>query len=90
MKTIKSIKKTKEVELGEIKRVDDKTAHNMVGNLWQYISKSEWKSSKTTESEPSRNQVGTKSEPSSEQVEKKPYKKGSKPEKKSKKNEKDS
>ena len=90
MKTIKSIKKTKEVELGEIKRVDDKTAHNMVGNLWQYISKSEWKSSKTIESEPSRNQVGTKSEPSSEQVEKKPYKKGSKPEKKSKKNEKDS
>jgi hypothetical protein len=43
MKAIKSIKKTKEVELGEIRRVDDKTAHNMVGNLWQYISKSEWK-----------------------------------------------
>ena len=47
MKTIKSIKKTKEVEVGEIRRVDDKTAHNMVGNLWQYISKSEWKKSTT-------------------------------------------
>jgi hypothetical protein len=43
MKAIKSIKKTKEVELGEIRRVDDKTAHNMVGYLWLYISKSEWK-----------------------------------------------
>ena len=64
MKTIKSIKKTKEVEVGEIRRVDDKTAHNMVGNLWQYISKSEWKNS-------TRNQVGTKSEPSQDQVEKK-------------------
>ena len=64
MKTIKSIKKTKEVELGEIRRVDDKTAHNMVGSLWQYISKSEWKNS-------TRDQVGTKSEPSRNQVEKK-------------------
>ena len=43
MKTIKAIKKTKEVEVGEIRRVDDKTAHNMVGSLWQYISKTEWK-----------------------------------------------
>lgn len=64
MKTIRSIKKTKEVELGEIKRVDDKTAHNMVGMMWEYISKSEWKKS-------TRNQVGTKSEPSQDQVEKK-------------------
>jgi len=47
MKTIKSIKKTKEVEVGEIRRVDDKTAHNMVGSLWQYISKSEWKKETT-------------------------------------------
>lgn len=45
MKTIKSLKATKEVEVGEIRRVDDKTAFNMVGNLWQYISKSEWKQS---------------------------------------------
>jgi hypothetical protein len=45
MKTIKSLKQTKEVELGEIRRVDDKTAHNMVGSMWGYISKKEWKSS---------------------------------------------
>ena len=68
MKTIKSIKKTKEVELGEIKRVDDRTAHNMVGSLWQYISKSEWKSSKKTKSEPSTDQVPTKYQPSTDQV----------------------
>lgn len=43
MKTIKAIKKTKDVEIGEIKRVDNKTAHNMVGSMWTYISKSEWK-----------------------------------------------
>jgi len=51
MKTIKSIRKTKEVELGEIRRVDDKTAHNMVGYSWEYISKSEWKSSRGIKSE---------------------------------------
>jgi hypothetical protein len=45
MKSIKSIKQTKEVELGEIRRVDDKTAYNMVGSMWQYISKTEWKQS---------------------------------------------
>ena len=43
MKTIRAIKKTKEVEIGEMKRVDDKTAHNMVGMMWEYVSKSEWK-----------------------------------------------
>lgn len=59
MKTIKSIKATKDVELGEIRRVDDKTAHNMVGSMWQYISKSEWKSSKSTKSEPSKDEVKT-------------------------------
>jgi hypothetical protein len=68
MKTIKSIKKTKEVELGEIKRVDDKTAHNMVGNLWQYISKSEWKMSKGTKSEPSKDQVNTEKKPNPKQM----------------------
>lgn len=89
MKTIKAIRATKEVELGEIRRVDDKTAHNMVGNYWQYISKSEWKL-ETRKSEQSRNQAVTKTEPSSELTERKPYKKGSKPEKKSKKDEKGS
>ena len=43
MKTIRAIKKTKEVEIGEMKRVDDKTAHNMVGTMWEYVPKSEWK-----------------------------------------------
>jgi hypothetical protein len=77
MKTIKAKKATKDVELGEIRRVDDKTAFNMVGMFWEYISKSEWKKS-------IRNQVGTKSEPSQDQVdqtEKKPYKKGQRSEK---------
>jgi hypothetical protein len=45
MKCIKSIRQTKEVELGEIKRVDDKMANNMVGSYWKYVSKSEWKQS---------------------------------------------
>lgn len=43
MKTIKAIRKSKDVEIGDIKRVDDKTANNMVGSMWAYISKSEWK-----------------------------------------------
>jgi hypothetical protein len=43
MKCIKSIRETKEIKFGEIKRVDDKTAHNMVGSTWIYTSKSEWK-----------------------------------------------
>ena len=81
MKCIKSIRKTKEVELGEIKRVDDKTAHNMVGSMWQYISKTEWKQSvrkpKTTEQPVVQNTVQD-----TDKVEKKPYKKGQKPEKK--------
>jgi len=34
------------VEVGDIKRVDDKTAMNMVGSSWQYISKTEWKLSR--------------------------------------------
>jgi len=44
MKCIKAIKASKEAQIGEIKRVDDRTAQNMVGSYWQYISKSEWKS----------------------------------------------
>jgi len=83
MKTIRAIKKSKEVEVGEIKRVDDKTAHNMVGMMWEYISKSEWKNA-------TMKQVETKLELTQEQIEKKPYKKGSKIEKKSKKDEKNS
>ena len=80
MKCIKSIRKTKEVELGEIKRVDDKTAHNMVGSMWQYISKTEWKLSRGKKViQEVTDQVTDKV---IDQVEKKPYKKGQKPEKK--------
>jgi hypothetical protein len=46
MKCIKSIRASKGVEIGDIKRVDDKTAMNMVGSSWQYISKTEWKLSR--------------------------------------------
>jgi len=79
MKCIKSIRASKDVQVGDIKRVDDKTAMNMVGLSWQYVSKTEWKLSrgkKVVEE--------TTTEQPTEQVEKKPYKKGSKPEKKSK------
>lgn len=73
MKCIKAIKSTKEIELGEIRRVDDKTAFNMVGSMWAYVSKSEWKSStrkeKTKEIAP---------EVVEETTDKKPYKKGQK------------
>ena len=60
MKTIKAIKGTKEFKVGEIRRVDDKTAHNLVGSYWQYVSKSEWKGSKVVKSEPSQEQVEIK------------------------------
>ena len=75
MKCIKAIKETKDVSVGTIKRVDDKTAINMVGSFWEYISKAEWKAStrkpKTEKTEAQ----------STESVEKKPYKKGQKSEK---------
>jgi hypothetical protein len=79
MKTIKSIKKTKEVELGEIRRVDDRTAHNMVGTSWEYVSKSEWKLSRGKKVvEQAIEQVTAQP---TEQVDKKPYKKGQRSEK---------
>ena len=81
MKCIKAIRATKEVELGEIKRVDNKTAHSMVGYSWQYVSKTEWKLSRGKKVvEETTDQITDKV---TDQVEKKPYKKGSKPEKKS-------
>jgi len=83
MKCIKSIRASKDVEVGDIKRVDDKTAMNMVGLSWQYVSKTEWKKWKGVKPVEEKKEVET-----TEQTEKKPYKKGSKPEKKSKKNEK--
>jgi hypothetical protein len=82
MKCIKALRTGKDVQVGDIKRVDEKTAYNMVGSSWSYISKTEWKLSRgkkvvkeTTE------QVNDQP---TDQVDKKPYKKGSKPEKKSK------
>jgi hypothetical protein len=44
MKCIESIKATKHVEVGEIKRVSDKEADSEVkGGYWKYIPKNEWK-----------------------------------------------
>ena len=75
MKCIKALRTSKDVEVGEIKRVDDKTANNMVGISWAYVPKSEWKS-QTRKSKP-------KEEVSEEktQSEKKPYKKKERSEK---------
>lgn len=76
MKCIKSIKETKEVALGTIRRVDDKTANNIVGNMWVYIPKSEWKlATRKTKN------VDSDTEKTTESVEKKPYKKGQRSEK---------
>ena len=45
MKTIKSIKSTKNVEVGTIKRVGEKEAESEVKNgYWKYVPKSEYKS----------------------------------------------
>jgi hypothetical protein len=82
MKCIKAIRATKEVELGEIKRVDEKTAYNMVGSSWAYISKTEWKLSRGKKV--AKEVTEQSSDQPTEQVEKKPYKKGNKPEKNSK------
>lgn len=74
MKCIKAIKETKDVVLGTIKRVDDRTANNMVGNMWAYVSKSEWKK-ETRKSKPKEEVLKVNEE------EKQPYKKGQKPKK---------
>ena len=71
MKCIKAIKETKDVVVGTIRRVDDKTANNMVGNFWAYVPKSEWKK-ETRKSKPTEQVI----DQATEQVEKKPYKKG--------------
>ena len=76
MKCIKAIKETKDVSIGTIKRVDDKTANNMVGNYWAYVAKSEWKK-ETRKSKPTE-QV---TEQATDQLDKKPYKKGQRSEK---------
>lgn len=68
MKTIQAIRNGKEFKEGEIRRVDDKTAFNMVGTSWKYVSKSEWKSKKTTKSEPTTDQVKTEKKTNSKQM----------------------
>jgi hypothetical protein len=80
MKCIKALRASKDFEVGEIKRVDDKTAMNMVGLSWAYVAKSEWKLA-TRKSKPADSQGETKTESNQDQVEKKPYKKGQRSEK---------
>ena len=82
MKCIKALRPGKDVQVGDIKRVDEKTAYNMVGSSWAYISKTEWKLSRGKKV--AEEVTEQSSDQPTEQVEKKPYKKGSKPEKKSK------
>ena len=48
MKCIKSIKTTKNVEIGKIVRIDDIEAESKVkSGYWSYVPKSEWKLSKS-------------------------------------------
>jgi hypothetical protein len=82
MKCIKALRTGKDVQVGDIKRVDEKTAYNMVGSSWAYISKTEWKLSRGKKV--AEEVTEQSSDQPTEQVEKKPYKKGSKPEKNSK------
>ena len=82
MKCIKSLRAGKDVQVGDIKRVDEKTAYNMVGSSWSYISKTEWKLSRGKKVVKETTEQVT--DHPTDQVDKKPYKKGSKPEKKSK------
>ena len=82
MKCIKALRAGKDVQVGDIKRVDEKTAYNMVGSSWAYISKTEWKLSRGKKV--AEEVTEQSSDQPTKQVEKKPYKKGSKPEKNSK------
>ena len=76
MKCIKSIKATKNTEVGHIVRIDDVEAETKVKTgYWAYVPKSEWKLSRGTKTEPIQTQDET------EKVEKKPYKKGERQEK---------
>ena len=82
MKCIKALRTGKDVQVGDIKRVDEKTAYNMVGSSWEYVSKTEWKLSRGKKVVKETTEEAT--DQPTDQVDKKPYKKGSKPEKKSK------
>jgi hypothetical protein len=53
MKTIKSVKATKNIEVGTVKRVGEKEADSEVrGGYWKYVPKSEWKGEKKVEEQP--------------------------------------
>lgn len=76
MKCIKSIKATKNTEIGHITRIDDVEAETKVKTgYWAYVPKSEWKIYKGSKSEPSQVQVEV------EQTEKKSNKKTERTEK---------
>ncbi len=48
MKCVQSIKETKNTQVGEIKRLEDKEAQQKVDTgYWKFIPKSEWKLSKS-------------------------------------------
>lgn len=71
MKCIKALRPSKDVEVGEIKRVDDKTANNMVGISWAYVPKSEWKL-QTRKSKPKEEEIEQKKKPNPKQMDGKP------------------
>jgi len=71
MKCIKALRASKDVEVGEIKRVDDKTANNMVGISWAYVPKSEWKL-QTRKSKPKEEEIEQKKKPNPKQMDGKP------------------
>jgi hypothetical protein len=83
MKCIKSIKPTKNTEVGQIVRIDDIDAESKVKTgYWAYVAKSEWRLARGKKVVEKTTEEAT--EHPTDQVDKKPYKKGSKPEKKSK------
>ena len=68
MKCIQAVKQTKEHSVGEILRVDDKTAFNMVGSYWKYVSKSEWRSKKSNNIQKTVDNIEVNSEPVEEKT----------------------
>jgi len=58
----------KNVKTGDIKRVDDLQANNLVGNTWQYIPKSEWKAATRVVSEKQEVEAGKKEQTISEKA----------------------
>lgn len=67
MKCIKSIKGSKNTEIGVIKRIIDSEAESMVkSGYWKYIPKSEYKGNKVAEDEKLREQYPANVEGSKE------------------------